>query len=124
MPIAFKEWAVTVRALAEGEQLSPDFISSLRRQHRTAGDVMAKPVVAVAEDTACRHIRVNPAFARLLRLPAGANASLSAPPEERPAYKIYHDGRELTAEQFRQAMVDEQRLIYEFEPVRTYGGHA
>ena len=33
-------------------------------------------------------------------------------------------GRELTAEQFRQAMVDEQRLIYEFEPIRTYGGHA
>ncbi len=33
-------------------------------------------------------------------------------------------GRELTAEQFRQTMIDEQRLIYEFEPIRTYGGHA
>jgi PPOX class probable F420-dependent enzyme len=33
-------------------------------------------------------------------------------------------GRELTAEQFREAMVDEQRLIYEFQPIRTYGGHA
>jgi PPOX class probable F420-dependent enzyme len=34
------------------------------------------------------------------------------------------NGRELTPEQFRQAMIDEQRLIYEFEPTRTYGGHA
>jgi PPOX class probable F420-dependent enzyme len=33
-------------------------------------------------------------------------------------------GRELTLDQFRQAMVDEQRLIYEFVPRRTYGGHA
>ena len=30
---------------------------------------------------------------------------------------------ELTPEQFAQTMIDEQRLIYEFEPVRTYGGH-
>jgi PPOX class probable F420-dependent enzyme len=33
-------------------------------------------------------------------------------------------GRELTPEQFRQSMIDEQRLIYEFEPNRTYGGRA
>ncbi len=33
-------------------------------------------------------------------------------------------GRELTFEQFRQAMVDERRLIFEFQPVRVYGGHA
>lgn len=31
------------------------------------------------------------------------------------------NGVEVTPEQFRQAMVDEQRLIYEFLPVRTYG---
>ena len=33
-------------------------------------------------------------------------------------------GRELTPEQFRQSMIDEQRLIYEFAPIRTYGGRA
>lgn len=33
------------------------------------------------------------------------------------------NGVELTPDQFRQAMVDEQRLIYQFEPVRTYGLH-
>ena len=31
------------------------------------------------------------------------------------------NGVELTPERFRQAMLDEQRLIYQFEPVRTYG---
>jgi PPOX class probable F420-dependent enzyme len=34
------------------------------------------------------------------------------------------NGRELSADEFRQVMVDEQRLIYEFQPIRTYGGHA
>jgi hypothetical protein len=34
------------------------------------------------------------------------------------------EGRELTPNQFRRTMLDEQRLIYEFEPRRTYGGHA
>jgi PPOX class probable F420-dependent enzyme len=34
------------------------------------------------------------------------------------------NARELTPEQFCQTMIDEQRLIYEFEPIRIYGGHA
>jgi PAS domain S-box-containing protein len=55
--------------------------------------------IAFAEDAACRCIRVNPAFAKLLGLPSGANASLSVPPEKRPAYKIYSGGRELPAEE-------------------------
>ena len=33
------------------------------------------------------------------------------------------NGVELTPDQFRQAMVDEQRLIYQFEPLRMYGLH-
>jgi PPOX class probable F420-dependent enzyme len=31
------------------------------------------------------------------------------------------NGAEVTPDQFRRAMIDEQRLIYQFEPVRTYG---
>jgi signal transduction histidine kinase len=53
--------------------------------------------IAFAEDPGCRHIRVNPAFARLLRLPPGANASVSALPAEKPAYKVCCGGRELPA---------------------------
>ena len=34
------------------------------------------------------------------------------------------NGREISLDEFRQTMIDEQRLIYEFEPVRTYGMYA
>ena len=43
------EWWLAL--LAEGEQLSPEFLSSVRRPERTASDVMSRPVIAVGEDT-------------------------------------------------------------------------
>jgi len=50
--------------------------------------------IGIAEDPACTSIRVNPTLAALLRLPPGANASLTAPERERPAgFRVYHDGR-------------------------------
>jgi signal transduction histidine kinase len=55
--------------------------------------------IAFAEDPKCRHIRVNPAFAKLLRLPPGANASVSALPAEKHAFKVHRGGRELPAEE-------------------------
>ncbi len=51
--------------------------------------------IAVADDPGCQHIWSNPAMARLLRLPAGANISLSAPPEERAGFRVFENGREL-----------------------------
>jgi signal transduction histidine kinase/ActR/RegA family two-component response regulator/PAS domain-containing protein len=55
--------------------------------------------IAIAEDTACASIRVNPALARALRLPPGANASVTAPPDEKPSYRLMRDGRELTPDE-------------------------
>jgi CBS-domain-containing membrane protein len=43
------EWWLAL--LAEGEELSPEFLSSVHRPERTARDVMAKPVITVGEDT-------------------------------------------------------------------------
>ncbi len=40
--------------------------------------------IVIAEDSRCARIRANPAMERLLETPPGANASLTAPPEERP----------------------------------------
>lgn len=52
--------------------------------------------IAIAEDPECRTIRANPALAKLLGIPVDANASLSAPNDERPTnFKVYQDGREL-----------------------------
>jgi signal transduction histidine kinase/FixJ family two-component response regulator len=49
--------------------------------------------IAIAQDPQCRRIRVNPSFARLLRLPPGANASVTAPEGERPPYKVSRNGK-------------------------------
>ena len=53
--------------------------------------------IAIAQDSECRHIRVNPSLAKLLELPADANASKSVPSHEQPLYKVYSNGRELAA---------------------------
>ncbi|MHC5821937.1 MAG: PAS domain-containing protein, partial [Nostoc sp.] len=56
--------------------------------------------IGIAEDPECRTIRVNPALAKLLGIPVDANASLSAPKDERPTnFKVYQSGRELAPEE-------------------------
>ncbi len=56
--------------------------------------------VGIAEDAECKHIKVNPYFAKQLGISIEANASFSAPPEERPSnFKVCKNGRELAAEE-------------------------
>ncbi|WP_414567920.1 ATP-binding protein [Nostoc sp. CCY 9925] len=56
--------------------------------------------IGIAEDPECRTIRANPALAKQLGIPVDANASLSAPNDERPTnFKVYQDGRELAPEE-------------------------
>jgi PAS domain S-box-containing protein len=55
--------------------------------------------LAISRDAECLHIEPNPAFRRLLRLPLDANASRSAPPDQRPAnFRVLQDGVELAPE--------------------------
>jgi PAS domain S-box-containing protein len=54
--------------------------------------------VAIAQDPDCRMIRANPHLSELLRVPIDVNASHSAPPEERPLYRLCRDGEELPVE--------------------------
>jgi PAS domain S-box-containing protein len=55
--------------------------------------------IALAEDSRCARIRGNPTMARLLETPAGANTSLTGPPEERPGHFRFHrDGRPVPPE--------------------------
>lgn len=54
--------------------------------------------VAISEDSECKTARVNPRLAELLRVPINANASPSAPNAERPAYKVYRNGQEVSNE--------------------------
>ena len=56
--------------------------------------------IGIAEDAASQRIRINGAFARLLRMPVDLNASLSAPPAERPVhFRVLRDGRELAPDE-------------------------
>ena len=55
--------------------------------------------IGLAQDADCRDIRVNRAFAEQLGIHPDENASLSAPAENRPAFKVLVDGRELPPEE-------------------------
>ncbi|MBW4679948.1 MAG: PAS domain S-box protein [Microcoleus vaginatus WJT46-NPBG5] len=56
--------------------------------------------IGIAEDADCKTIRVNPAFAKQLKISPQMNASLSAPPEEKPSnFKVYQNAQELSPEQ-------------------------
>ena len=71
-------------------------------RHR-AGEIEAifevLPVGIGIGDATCRDIRVNRAFAEQLGIDAGQNASLSAPEDVRPHFRVFQDGRELTADE-------------------------
>ena len=69
--------------------------------------------VGIANDATGRDIRTNRALARMLALPAEANASLSAPAGLAPEnFKVFAGGRELKAEE-----LPIQRAIQENQPV-------
>ncbi len=93
--LVFRDVTERRRAEQEIDRLNRD----LRRritEFQTLLDVI--PVgVAVAEDPECRRMWSNRAFTRLLRLPPGANLSLSAPAAERPRLRVFDNGRELRA---------------------------
>jgi signal transduction histidine kinase/CheY-like chemotaxis protein len=77
------------REIAQRQQAEAEVLhlnTSLQRrlaEMKTLFDLL--PVgVGIANDASCRDISMNPALARMLALPPGTNASLSAPPETAP----------------------------------------
>jgi CBS domain-containing protein len=61
------DWWLTL--LAEGETLSSDFLTSLRARDRTAGTIMAAPVITVGENTEIGEIARLLAAYRIKRVP-------------------------------------------------------
>jgi CBS domain-containing protein len=64
---AQREWWLAL--LAEGESLSSDFLSELRRPERVAIEIMSKPVVTVGEDTDAAEIARLLTTDRIKRVP-------------------------------------------------------
>jgi hypothetical protein len=62
-----RDWWLAL--LAEGNELNPEFIASLRTPERTARDVMAAPVVTVAEDAEVSEVARLLAAYRIKRVP-------------------------------------------------------
>ncbi|MEO8679924.1 MAG: ATP-binding protein [Vicinamibacterales bacterium] len=70
-----------------------------RREREFATLFRMTPIgIGIATDPECKHITVNPAFAELLHLPPSGNASLSAPADQRPAFRVTQNGREVATE--------------------------
>ena len=91
---------VTERKLAE-EKLYESEAAARARADELATELAATPALTfIADDPDCRHMTSSLAALRLLRLPAGANTSKSAPPGERPeTFRAMKDGRELRPEE-------------------------
>lgn len=49
-----RDWWLTL--LAEGEELNPDFLASLREPNRLARDAMTAPLISVGENTELREV--------------------------------------------------------------------
>jgi CBS domain-containing protein len=64
---ARRDWWLAM--LAEGEPLSPEFLAALRRDSRTARDVMSAPVVSVGEDAEVAEIAALLSQYRVKRVP-------------------------------------------------------
>src|SRR6516162_8838520 len=91
---------VTERKRAEEE------IGRLNQELRSPVDEMQAildivPVgIGIALDPECRRITHNPYLSEVLGVPVWRNASLTAPPDERPdTYRVYRDGQELPPDQ-------------------------
>ncbi len=70
--------------------------------------------VGIAEDPECQNIKVNPAFAKQLGISSDTNASLNAPLDERPTnFKIYRQGRELSAEELSMQYITDRKQAEE-----------
>jgi len=71
---AQREWWLAL--LAEGESISPDFVSSLCRSDRVASAIMSKPVITVGEDTDTGEIARMLAAYRIKRVPVVRNGEV------------------------------------------------
>jgi len=64
---ARRDWWLTL--LAEGEELSPEFLASIRAREQTAVEIMSAPVVTVSEETGVAEIARLLAAHRIKRVP-------------------------------------------------------
>jgi len=73
-------------------------------------------MVFISRDPECRHMLTSQKARLMMRVPEGANVSMSAPEGERPTcYRTMKDGRELPPEQLPMQMAARGQEIHNFE---------
>jgi PAS domain S-box-containing protein len=91
---------ITERKQMEEKQRETEAAARARADELTALFTATPAITFIAHDPACRRMTSSNAALRLLRLPADANTSKSAPPGERPeTFRAMKDGRELRPEE-------------------------
>jgi PAS domain S-box-containing protein len=126
-PVRFVGSSVDITDLKRAEEE----IGRLNRELRSRVDEMQAildivPVgIAIANDPECRRIAHNPYLSEVLGVPVWSNASLTAPPDERPdTFRVCRDGKELPADQLPMQVVARTGVEvrdYEMDVVRSDG---
>ncbi|WP_198024666.1 ATP-binding protein [Bradyrhizobium sp. Cp5.3] len=98
-PFSARELLARVRANLQLARIRREAEETQRQQAARLEAVVNTVPTAVwfTHDRSAEHIFGNAYGARLLRVRPDANMSLSAPPPERPACRIFRDGREVAA---------------------------
>src|SRR5262249_36312279 len=99
------KWFGTCTDVATSKQVEEE-VSRLNQELRSRVDEMQAildivPVgIGIALDPECRRITHNPYLSEVLGVPVWKNASLTAPPDERPdSFRVYRDGKEVPPDQ-------------------------
>ncbi len=94
-PFSARELLARVRANIQMAEIRKEAEQAQRKQTARLEAVVNTVPAAVwfTHDAEAKHIVGNEFGARLLRLSPGANASLSAPPDERPTFRVLRDGQ-------------------------------
>ncbi len=113
---------VVAHDVTDRKRMERALMESERKQRQRAAEFKAvldsaPAAVWIAHDPECRLITGNRAAYDLVRLPQGANASLSAPEKERPKhYAIYRNGRALAAHELALQMAASRGIeVRDFE---------
>ena len=111
---------ITARKLAEkkleeSERRERERATALKTQLAALMDTVPTAVL-IAQDPFCLHIAGNRAAEELLRIPEGAEISLTAPARQRPShYRVMKDGRKLKNSQMPAQMAARGIPVQDFE---------